>query len=48
MCHGSAMEIEQSVSATLSEWSDVTLTNDTLVLKNDVHTLTYTIRDWVN
>ncbi|MCG9639705.1 META domain-containing protein [Vibrio sp. Isolate34] len=48
MCQGSAMEIEQSVSATLSEWSDVTLTNDTLVLKNDVHTLTYTIRDWVN
>ena len=48
MCHNSAMEIEQSVSTTLSEWSDVTLTNDTLVLKNEVHTLTYTIRDWVN
>lgn len=48
MCHGAAMDIEQSVSATLAEWSDVTLTKDTLVLKNDVHTLTYTLSDWKN
>ncbi|UTT84533.1 META domain-containing protein [Vibrio pelagius] len=48
MCHGTAMDIEQSVSATLVEWSDVTLTNDILILKNDVHTLTYTLNDWKN
>ncbi|WP_299693319.1 META domain-containing protein [uncultured Vibrio sp.] len=48
MCHDSAMEIEQAVSTTLTEWSDVTLTKDTLTLKNDAHTLTYTLRDWMN
>ncbi|MDN3613088.1 MAG: META domain-containing protein [Vibrio gallaecicus] len=48
MCAGEAMDIEQTVSATLSEWSDINLTQDTLTLSNENHTLTYTLRDWVN
>ncbi|MGF1755580.1 META domain-containing protein [Vibrio makurazakiensis] len=48
MCPDTEMNIERAVSATLSDWSDITLTKDTLVLENDAHTLTYTLRDWVN
>ncbi|MCX9561529.1 heat-shock protein HslJ, partial [Vibrio cholerae] len=29
------------------DWSQITLTKETLTLKNDVHTLTFTLRDWV-
>ncbi len=47
MCIGDIMNIEQAMSATLSDWSDVTLTNDGLVLKNSEHELTFTLRDWV-
>ncbi|NVJ68298.1 MAG: heat-shock protein HslJ, partial [Gammaproteobacteria bacterium] len=31
-----------------SDWSDMTLTNDSMVLKNDVHTLTFKLSDWKN
>ena len=48
MCIGDVMDTEQAVSQSLMDWNDVTLTNDTLTLKNDVHTLTFTLREWVN
>lgn len=48
MCVGDIMNIEQAVSTTLTKWSDITLTNDGLVLKNEQHELTFTLRDWVN
>ncbi|MCG6413485.1 META domain-containing protein [Vibrio fluvialis] len=48
MCIGDVMDTEQAVSQSLMDWNDVTLTKDTLTLKNDVHTLTFTLREWVN
>jgi heat shock protein HslJ len=42
------MEIEQAMSKTLMEWSDVTLTKEQMVLSNGIHTLTFNLRDWVN
>lgn len=48
MCVGDVMDTEQAFSQTLSDWSDITVTKDGLTLKNDVHTLTFTLRDWVN
>ena len=48
MCMDDAMNVEQAFSQTLSDWSDMTLTKDSLVLKNDVHTLTFKLSDWKN
>ncbi len=48
MCFGDIMIIEKAMSTTLSDWSDITLTKDGLVLKNAEHELTFTLRDWVN
>ncbi len=48
MCIGDMMNIEKAMSTTLSDWSDITLTKDSLVLKNSEHELTFTLRDWVN
>jgi len=48
MCVGDAMDVEQAFGQTLSDWSDMTLTQDTMVLKNDVHTLTFKLNDWKN
>lgn len=48
MCIGNIMDVEQAVAQTLSDWSDVTLTNESLTLKNDVHTLTFKLSDWKN
>ncbi|MDE1313894.1 META domain-containing protein [Vibrio aestuarianus] len=48
MCVGDVMDTEQAFSQTLSDWSDITVTKDGLTLKNDVHTLTFTLHDWVN
>ncbi|MGL4380902.1 MAG: META domain-containing protein [Vibrio sp.] len=48
MCLPEMMDTEQMVSKTLSDWSTITLTNQTLTLKNDAHTLTFTLRDWMN
>ncbi|MDD9195698.1 META domain-containing protein [Aliivibrio sp. S3MY1] len=48
MCMGDAMATEQAVSATLSTWSDITLTKENLILKGQDHELTFTLRDWVN
>lgn len=48
MCVGETMETEQIVSSTLSAWSTIKLSKDSLKLSNGEHTLTYTLRDWVN
>ncbi|MFM2589602.1 META domain-containing protein [Vibrio sp. TBV020] len=48
MCVGDLMDVEQAFSQTLSDWSDMTLTKDAMVLKNDVHTLTFKLSDWKN
>lgn len=48
MCMDDQMKIEQAMSETLTEWSDITLTKEGLMLKNDVHELTFQLRDWVN
>lgn len=48
MCSGDAMKTERIVASTLSAWSTIQLTKDTLELSNTEHTLTYTLRDWVN
>ncbi|WP_114764221.1 META domain-containing protein [Vibrio rhodolitus] len=48
MCMGEAMNIENAFSKTLSDWSDMTLTKDSLVLKNDAHTLEFKLNDWKN
>ncbi|MDR9830416.1 META domain-containing protein [Vibrio sp. FNV 38] len=48
MCPDGAMEVEQAMSKTLMEWSDVELTKDQMVLTNGIHTLTFNLRDWVN
>lgn len=48
MCIGDIMDTEQAFSQTLQDWSDMTLTKDSLVLKNDVHTLTFKLSDHMN
>ncbi|EOG7712143.1 TPA: META domain-containing protein [Vibrio parahaemolyticus] len=48
MCMEEQMKIENAMKQTLSNWSDITLTKDGLVLKNADHELTFTLRDWVN
>ncbi|EGA72229.1 heat shock protein HslJ [Vibrio sinaloensis DSM 21326] len=48
MCVGDVMDVENAFSKTLTDWSDVSLTKDSLVLKNDVHTLTFKLNDWKN
>ncbi|HCE1506203.1 META domain-containing protein [Vibrio parahaemolyticus] len=48
MCMEDQMKIENAMTQTLSNWSDITLTKDGLVLKNAGHELTFTLRDWVN
>ncbi|HHK8419831.1 META domain-containing protein [Vibrio parahaemolyticus] len=47
MCMEDQMKIENAMTQTLSNWSDITLTKDGLVLKNADHELTFTLRDWV-
>ncbi|WP_274007994.1 META domain-containing protein [Vibrio parahaemolyticus] len=48
MCMEDQMKIENAMTQTLSNWSDITLTQDGLVLKNADHELKFTLRDWVN
>lgn len=48
MCMEDQMKIEKVMSETLSDWSDITLTKEGLVLKNADHELTFELRDWVN
>lgn len=44
MCMEEQMKIENAMTQTLSNWSDITLTKDGLVLKNADHELTFTDR----
>ncbi|XHF86269.1 META domain-containing protein [Vibrio sp. HN007] len=46
MCMEDSMEIEKTFSMVLSDWSDMSLTKDTLELKNENHTLTFKLSDW--
>ncbi|MCG9596875.1 META domain-containing protein [Vibrio sp. Isolate25] len=46
MCIGDVMDLERAFSQSLAEWSDVTLTDEGMVLKNDIHTLTFKLSDW--
>jgi len=46
MCIGEAMNLEQTFSKTLSQWSDITLTKDNFILVNDSHTLIFKLQDW--
>jgi heat shock protein HslJ len=48
LCQDSEMEIEKAFTNVLSDWSDMTLTKDSLTLSNDTYTLNFTLRDWVN
>lgn len=48
MCMEDQMKIENAMTQTLSNWSDITLTKDGLVLKSADHELTFTLRDWIN
>ncbi|MDW1776364.1 META domain-containing protein [Vibrio sp. Vb2175] len=48
MCMEDQIKIENAMTQTLSNWSDITLTKDGLVLKSADHELTFTLRDWVN
>ncbi|OEF27279.1 META domain-containing protein [Vibrio rumoiensis] len=48
LCPGDAMKTERIVASTLSAWSNIDLTKETLKLSSKEHTLTYTLRDWVN
>lgn len=48
MCAGTAMDIEQTMSKTLSDWSAITVTKNGLELKGAEHTLTFELKDWVN
>ncbi|MFB9134365.1 META domain-containing protein [Vibrio olivae] len=45
MCIGDVMDFEQAISQALQNWSDVTLTADTLTLKTDVNQLTYKLSE---
>jgi heat shock protein HslJ len=48
LCNEQMMEVEQAFSQTLSQWSDMTLTKDEMVLSNDLHRLTFKLSDWKN
>ncbi|MEZ8144249.1 heat-shock protein HslJ [Enterovibrio norvegicus FF-33] len=47
-CPEPAMAIEGVMTNVLGDWSDVTLTKQTLQLKNGEHVLSFQLRDWVN
>ncbi|WP_411572413.1 META domain-containing protein [Vibrio sp. TH_r3] len=46
MCINDVMGTEKALSQSLSDWSEIELTNDTMTLTNDQHTLTFTLNDW--
>ncbi len=47
-CHGPGMTIEDQMSETLQNWSPVSIEENTMTIKGQQHTLTFTLRDWVN
>ncbi len=46
MCMGESMNVESAFSKTLSDWSDMTLTKDSLTLTSEAHTLEFKLSDW--
>lgn len=48
MCLDAQMNVEQAMSQTLADWSDITVTEQGLELKGNNHTLTFELKDWVN
>jgi heat shock protein HslJ len=46
MCVGDVMDTEMTVGSVLTDWSDITLTKDNLVLSNETHSLTFVLADW--
>ena len=47
MCPEAEMKIERVMAETLSVWSKITLTPDSLTIKGPAHELTLRLRDWV-
>ncbi|OOE64132.1 META domain-containing protein [Salinivibrio sp. IB282] len=41
-CSSSAMELEQTMSQVLSQWSEATMRGNSLMLSNEAHTLVFT------
>ncbi|CAM2834593.1 META domain-containing protein [Vibrio rarus] len=48
MCPEEVMSTEMTYAKALSLWNTVTLTQQSLELKSAEHTLTFTLKDWVN
>ncbi len=48
MCPEEVMNYEMAMGKGLGEWSTITLTKETMTLANDVNTLEFVLRDWVN
>ncbi|NLS11398.1 META domain-containing protein [Vibrio sp. SM6] len=48
MCPPMAMGVEDAITTTLTEWSEITIEGQTLTLKGAQHTLVYQLADWVN
>ena len=48
MCMPESMDIEMAMAQTLTQWSEVQLSKDNLILKGSDKTLTFKLRDWVN
>ena len=46
MCFGDVMDIEQAFSQTLSDWSNIIINKDSMILNGDTHTLTFKLDDW--
>ena len=46
MCFGDIMDTEQAFSQTLSDWSNIIINKDSMILNGDTHTLTFKLDDW--
>ena len=46
-CRAPYNSIEQTLTSVLSSGAEMTLTKDTLTLKNEQHTLVFALRDWL-
>lgn len=48
MCPEQIMTTEMTITQVLSDWSQVKLTESTIVFEGKDHTLTYQLKEWVN
>lgn len=46
MCREDAMATENILTKSLSQWNDMTLTEENLILTNENHTLKFELSDW--